>query len=137
MKRANQKKKKLKVNKKKESEKTADKSKREAHLERLKSYVFKCGVRKVWKKELDGLNVTQSVAKVTRILEELGMQGRPTLQRCKEIKERREYEKEMEVIDEANILSSKRRSQTTYNPKPAACLADSFAFLSKLGDPDA
>ena len=111
--------------------------KKQAHLDRLKSYVFKCGVRKVWKKELDGLSTTQSIAKVTRCLEGLGMQGRPTLQKCKEIRERREYEKEMEVIDESNIVSSRLRTKETPKRPTMVQVEDTFAFLSRLGDPDA
>jgi hypothetical protein len=50
-------------------------SKKEMQLDRLKAYVNKCGVRKVWKKELDGLNARKSIEKVNQILQDLGMEG--------------------------------------------------------------
>ena len=50
-------------------------SKKELHLDRLKSYVNRCGVRKVWKKELAGLDTTESIEKVNQILKDLGMEG--------------------------------------------------------------
>lgn len=118
-------------------EQPGGKSKIEAHLDRLKSYVFKCGVRKVWKKELEDLNTTQSISKVNKILEDLGMEGRPTLQKCKNIKERREYEKELEVIDKSNIIDSKRRSRSISKLRDNESRADSFDYLSRLGDPKA
>jgi hypothetical protein len=44
-------------------------------LERLKGYVSKCGVRKTWKKELEGLDTDQAVEKISKFLEDLGMEG--------------------------------------------------------------
>lgn len=49
--------------------------KRAAQLERLKGYVYKCGVRRVWKRELDGLSAAQCILKVSQILKDLGVEG--------------------------------------------------------------
>lgn len=83
--------------------------KKEEELTRLKSFVFKCGVRKVWKKELEGLSTPASIAKVKQILEELGIEGRPSLEKCKRIKESREYAEEMKIIDKDKILDHRLR----------------------------
>lgn len=80
-------------------------------LDNLKSYVFKCGVRKIWKKELEGLDEAASIAKVRGILEELGVEGRPSLEKCKKIKEQREFAEEMKIIDETKILQTRLRGQ--------------------------
>ena len=84
------------------------------------------------------------------MLSDLGMEGRPTLAKCAQIKEKIEYEKEMQAIDPSNILKSSRRSQQTYE-KPAPKYAQDSDFseasdegdsmkpldLTKLGDPEA
>lgn len=81
-------------------------------IEKLKSYVFKCGVRKVWKKELEGLSESQSIAKIQSILRELGIEGKPSLEQCKAIKAKREFEAEMREIDASNIIEGKRRRRS-------------------------
>lgn len=84
-------------------------SSKSAQIEKLKSYVFKCGVRKVWKKELEGLSEAQSISKIQSILRELGIEGKPSLEQCKAIKAKREFEAEMREIDTSNIIEGKRR----------------------------
>lgn len=91
--------------------------KAENTLDKLKSYVFKCGVRKIWKRELDGLDETASIAKVRGILEELGMEGRPSLEKCKKIKDQREFAEEMKIIDESKILRTRLRGQRIMVPE--------------------
>lgn len=44
-------------------------------MERLKSYVAKCGVRKAWKREFDGLSQKECISKLNSILSDLGMDG--------------------------------------------------------------
>ena len=61
------------------------------------------------KKELDGLNENQCNAKIQEILRELGIEGKPSLEQCKAIKERREFEAELREIDTTNIIEGKRR----------------------------
>ena len=63
------------------------------------------------KKELDGLSATQQLNKLKGILEELGMEGRPSLAKCEEIREKLEFEKEMQAIDTSNIITTSRRGQ--------------------------
>lgn len=83
---------------------------KENTIERLKGYINKCGVRKVWKRELDGLNEKAQIARLDAILRELGMEGRPTLEKCKAIKERREFEEELRALDPQNVLPTRLRS---------------------------
>lgn len=63
------------------------------------------------KKELDGLNEKQSIAKIQGILRELGIEGKPSLEQCKAIKARREFEAELREIDTSNIIEGKRRNR--------------------------
>lgn len=59
---------------------------------------------------MDGLNENQSVRKIQEILKELGIEGKPSLEQCKVIKSRREFEAELKEIDTSNIIEGKRRS---------------------------
>lgn len=61
---------------------------------------------------MEGLNESQSIAKIQGILRELGIEGKPSLEQCKAIKERREFEAELREIDASNIIEGKRRSST-------------------------
>lgn len=84
---------------------------KERTIDRLKGYIIKCGVRKVWKRELEGLSEKQSIGKLEQILRELGMEGRPTLEKCKTIKERREFEEELKAVQSNEVLTSRLRSR--------------------------
>ena len=60
------------------------------------SYVNACGVRKIWSKEFQGLDrPSQQIQRLKAILVELGMNGRPSMEKAKEIKEKRELAKEL------------------------------------------
>jgi len=67
------------------------------------------------KKELEGLNENQSVAKIQGILRELGIEGKPSLDQCKAIKARREFEAELREIDTSNIIEGKRTRRNRDN----------------------
>ncbi len=116
-------------------EKSKAKKKTEDQMTKLKSYVFKCGVRRIWKKELDGLSGKESIAKLHKILEELGVEGRPTLEKCKKVKERREYKEEMKIIDKDKILDNRLRGERkqSENPVKAEVVVRSLD-LSAYGD---
>ncbi|KAJ2412792.1 hypothetical protein GGI10_003470 [Coemansia sp. RSA 2530] len=70
----------------------------EATVTNLKQYITKCGVRKVWAKELAGLSGAQQIQHLKDMLNELGMEGRPTLEKCKKIKAKRDLLAELEEI---------------------------------------
>jgi hypothetical protein len=57
------------------------------------------------------LNEKKRIAKIQGILRELGMEGKPSLEQCKVIKARREFEAELREIDTSNIIEGKRRSR--------------------------
>lgn len=58
---------------------------------------------------MEGLNENKSIAKIQEILKELGIEGKPSLEQCKAIKKRREFEAELKEIDTSNIIEGKRR----------------------------
>jgi hypothetical protein len=125
-----------KVKKSKEApvkqEKKATKASQKADdaLAKLKSYVFKCGVRKNWKKELEGLSEKQSITKVRQILDDLGMEGRPSLEKCKKIKDKREYEEEMRSLGLRDERKPEESEESEGEVPPARL------NLSAYGDPE-
>jgi hypothetical protein len=85
----------------------------EDKLKSLKTLVFKCGVRKQWSsaRSLIGTNnrqkefssemtTSQQIAHVKGILRSLGMTGRLSVEKAKQIKEARELKTELEFIQE-------------------------------------
>ncbi|KAJ2829189.1 hypothetical protein GGI24_002200 [Coemansia furcata] len=86
----------------------------ETTITNLKQYITKCGLRKVWAKELAGMSGAQQIQHLKDMLSELGMEGRPTLEKCKKIKAKRDLLAELEEIgggdDEPDLapVSSKR-----------------------------
>jgi len=86
-----------KETKKKKS--SSELSKHEETVKRLKSLVHACGVRKVWSKEFQNLDKPlQQVKRLKEILTELGMDGRPTMDKAKAIREKRDLAKELEDV---------------------------------------
>lgn len=61
---------------------------------------------------MDGLNTNQIIKKLKDILKDIGMEGRPSLDKCRSIREKREYQKEMESISMGNIISKRRRGSS-------------------------
>ncbi|KAG8977751.1 hypothetical protein FRB90_008718 [Tulasnella sp. 427] len=105
---------------KKKSRKKPEKSdkpmdKNEDEIKRLKSFVVACGVRKKWVKEFEGLTTpAQQINKLRQILADLGMTGRLSMEKAKEIREKREFAQEMEDIQEFNAkINGPRASRSS------------------------
>ncbi|KAF8448895.1 hypothetical protein L210DRAFT_3523402 [Boletus edulis BED1] len=76
-------------------------SKDEETVNRLKGIVVACGVRKVWKKEFEGLDKpSQQIKRLHSILSDFGMTPRYTLEKAKAIKEQRELAQELKDVQE-------------------------------------
>ncbi|KAI6013533.1 hypothetical protein EDC04DRAFT_691182 [Pisolithus marmoratus] len=68
----------------------------EATVSKLKAIVVACGVRKVWKKEFQGLDrPKQQINRLHEILAELGMTPRYTMEKARDIKRKREFDQEL------------------------------------------
>ncbi|OAV89585.1 hypothetical protein PTTG_05856 [Puccinia triticina 1-1 BBBD Race 1] len=71
----------------------------EERIKKLKSFVVACGVRKQWKKEFQDLPTSkQQIGRLTKILDDLGMTGRLSMNKAKEIKARRDLEAEVSEL---------------------------------------
>ncbi|KAJ1676798.1 hypothetical protein EV182_007483, partial [Spiromyces aspiralis] len=112
------------VAKKSRGGKTAGKmsDKNAATIANLKSYINKCGVRKVWSKVLAGMGPSDQIRYLKKTLEDLGMVGRPTLEKCKKIKAKRELQAEIESIDTGNIIGGLDETKPSLRRKARAAV---------------
>nr|XP_029491072.1 HIRA-interacting protein 3 isoform X4 [Oncorhynchus nerka] len=77
---------------------------------RLKRYIALCGVRRNYKKLLDGCcSIKSKVAVLKRELEELGVKGQPSIEKCKKARLKREEAQELADLDVCNIITTQGR----------------------------
>ncbi|XP_029294240.1 HIRA-interacting protein 3 [Cottoperca gobio] len=77
---------------------------------RLKRYIHLCGNRLNYKKLLGGCRTVGSqVAVLKKKLEDLGVDGKPTIKKCNIIKTKREETQELADLDVSNIIATKGR----------------------------
>ncbi len=74
----------------------------EAEVKKLQSQLVKCGVRKIWAFELKryGDDAKAKIRHLKGILRDIGMDGRFSESRAREIKERRELLADLEAVQE-------------------------------------
>jgi hypothetical protein len=88
---------------KKAAKPTKELSADEEEIKRLQGWLVKCGVRKVWGKELKKFDTPkQKIKHLKSLLEEVGMTGRYSAEKAKQIKESRELAAELEAAKEFN-----------------------------------
>ncbi|XP_026059484.1 HIRA-interacting protein 3-like [Carassius auratus] len=113
-------KKSLAKKKRSEEKEITSKGKDEEHkaVSRLKRYIALCGVRRNYKKLLDGCrSVKAKVAVLKKELEELGVEGNPSIEKCKRARLKREEAQELAELDVSNIITTQGR------PKRRAAVA--------------
>ncbi|XP_040013290.1 HIRA-interacting protein 3 isoform X2 [Xiphias gladius] len=77
---------------------------------RLKRYISLCGVKRNYKKLLDGCRSVRSmVAVLKKELEDLGVQGQPSIKKCKTVRMKREEAQELAELDVSNIIATQGR----------------------------
>ncbi|GIJ87524.1 hypothetical protein Asppvi_006432 [Aspergillus pseudoviridinutans] len=73
----------------------------EAEIKRLQGWLVKCGIRKVWSRELAPYDTPKAKIKHLKdMLKDAGMDGRYSLEKAKQIKEKRELEADLAMIKE-------------------------------------
>lgn len=83
----------------KPKEGTADPN--EAEIKRLQGWLLKCGIRKVWSRELAPYDSSRAKIKHLKdMLKDVGMEGRYSLEKARQIKEERELQADLEMIKE-------------------------------------
>lgn len=73
----------------------------EAEIKRLQGWLVKCGIRKVWSRELASYDTSKAKVKHLKdMLKDVGMEGRYSLEKARQIKEERELQADLEMIKE-------------------------------------
>jgi hypothetical protein len=73
----------------------------QAEIKRLQGWLIKCGIRKLWGKELAPYDTPKAKIKHLKgMLEDAGMKGRPSQERANQIREERELKADLEQIKE-------------------------------------
>ncbi|KAJ3583707.1 hypothetical protein NHX12_015821 [Muraenolepis orangiensis] len=103
-------------------------SEKEKHGEvkvlRLKRYIALCGLKRNYKKLLEGCrSVHSKVAVLKKELEDAGIKGQPSLKKCKKVQLKIEEARDLADLDVSNIISTqgrpKRRAASPWG-KPQA-----------------
>uniref|UniRef100_UPI00358FADD5 HIRA-interacting protein 3 isoform X2 n=1 Tax=Myxine glutinosa TaxID=7769 RepID=UPI00358FADD5 len=106
-------------------------------IQRLKRYLVACGVRRRYQQLFEGC--TSRRAKLNRLqheLETLGVKGKPTLEKCRHVKMKREDDAELAALDQGNIITGmgrrKRRAASSNRLSPPQVSPPSSAPLHAL-----
>ncbi|GKT43417.1 uncharacterized protein ColSpa_03598 [Colletotrichum spaethianum] len=112
---------------------TAPENPDDAEVKKLQSQLVKCGIRKIWGFELKqyGDNTKAKIKHLRDMLRDIGMDGRFSEAKAKEIKERRELEADLEAVQEMNANwgagGRSSRSKARGQPAPTKAVKDDLS----------
>ncbi|TGZ81222.1 hypothetical protein EX30DRAFT_395725 [Ascodesmis nigricans] len=99
---------------KKASEKVSDLNPSESKIKALQGQLVKCGVRRIWSKELAQYDTAAAkIRHLQNLLKEIGLEGQFSLSKAKKIKEERELRAEVEEIQQGAEEFSTRGTRAT------------------------
>lgn len=116
----------------------SDLSADDAEIKRLQGWLVKCGVRKLWGKELKPYETQEAKIKHLRqMLEDIGLTGRFSLEKAREVRERRELAADLaEVQDRAQRWGKADKSDADSSGKPKRRLIRESRVFDFLSDND-
>lgn len=83
-------------------------------IKRLQGWLVKCGIRKVWGKELAPFpSPREKIAHLRQMLKEAGMDGRYSVEKARQIKEQRELAADLEAVKDFEERWGKKEEQET------------------------
>ncbi|XP_041092604.1 HIRA-interacting protein 3 [Polyodon spathula] len=90
-------------------------------IRRLKRYVTACGAHRNYKRLFEGCRSNKAkIGVLRRELEEMGVQGNPSLEKCKRVKLKREEKAELASLDLSNIIEAagrpRRKAAAVWDP---------------------
>ncbi|XP_067882692.1 HIRA-interacting protein 3-like [Heterodontus francisci] len=91
---------------------------REEHpsIKRLKRCIVACGVRRNYKKLFENCHSNKAkIRALRRELEDLGIEGNPSLEKCKVLRIKREEQAELASLDVANIIHTEGMAAVLYS----------------------
>ncbi|KAL2835049.1 transcriptional regulator [Aspergillus cavernicola] len=81
--------------------KNADADPNQAEIKRLQGWLIKCGMRKIWSRELAPYDTPKAkIEHLKNMLKEVGMEGRYSVEKARQIKEERELREDLEMVQE-------------------------------------
>lgn len=84
---------------------TSDVPPQEAEIKRLQSWLIKCGIRKMWHRELAPCSTENAkISHLKQMLKDAGMDGRYSVEKARQIKEKRELAADLEAVQEGNKM---------------------------------
>jgi hypothetical protein len=90
-----------KPSKPKKTKEAPELSSDDAEIKRLQGWLVKCGIRKLWGKELKPFETPkEKIRHLKGMLSEVGMDGRYSVEKARSIKERRELAADLEAVQE-------------------------------------
>lgn len=102
-------------------------------IKRLQGWLVKCGVRKLWSKELAPYDTPKlKIRHLRDLLSKIGMTGRFSAEKAKQIREERELKADLEEVQEGAKLWGKEETGEDTSVKPRRRLARSFLELGFL-----
>lgn len=106
-------------------------------IKRLQGWLIKCGIRKMWHKELSSCDNSKSkIRHLKGMLADAGMTGRYSADKANAIKEERELKADLEAVQEGAKHWGKVESEEEANGKPKRRLARGLKELDFLNDDD-
>lgn len=106
-------------------------------IKRLQGWLIKCGIRKMWHKELSPYdNPKSKIRHLKGMLADAGMTGRYSVDKANAIKEERELKADLEAVQEGAKHWGKVESEEEADGKPKRRLARGLKELDFLNDDD-
>lgn len=112
----------------------------QAEIKRLQGWLIKCGIRKLWGKELAPYDTPKAKIKHLKgMLEDAGMTGRPSQEKANQIREERELKADLEMIQQGakqwGANSDEEQDGDAAKPRHRLSRArQSLAFLESDGE---
>ncbi|RDW86753.1 putative transcriptional regulator [Aspergillus mulundensis] len=118
--------------------KDADLDANQAEIKRLQGWLIKCGIRKMWARELAPYDTPKAKIKHLKdMLKDVGMEGRYSLEKAKQIKEERELREDIEMVQEEAKRWGKDTAEDGSDSGPRRRLnrgRKALAFLESEGE---
>ncbi|KAJ4303419.1 hypothetical protein N0V90_002313 [Kalmusia sp. IMI 367209] len=92
-----------------------------AEIKRLQGWLVKCGIRKVWGKELANCDTPKDkIRHLKGMLKDAGMDGKYSVEKAAKIKEQREFAKDLEDIQAGAVAWGDAETSNTGRPRRRA-----------------
>lgn len=106
-------------------------------IKRLQGWLIKCGIRKIWHKELAPHDTGKAkIQHLKKMLADVGMTGRYSNEKATDIREARELKADLEAVQAGNKQWGKSESEDERGGRPRRKLARGLRELDFLNDDD-